>query len=57
MAKFVKINKTGESENQTQINEIGVEPTNEVILSEEYYRNPSMETDNQLQEALTLLTK
>lgn len=39
------------------INEIGVEPTNEVILSEEYYRNPSMETDNQLQEALTLLTK
>ena len=39
------------------INKIGVEPTNEVILSEEYYRNPSMETDNQLQEALTLLTK
>ena len=39
------------------INEIGVKPTNEVILSEDYYKNPSMETDNQLQEALTLLTK
>ena len=39
------------------INEIGVKPTNEVILSEDYYKNPSMETDNQLQEALSLLTK
>lgn len=39
------------------INEIGVKPTNEVILSEEYYKNPSIETDNQLQEALNLLTK
>lgn len=39
------------------INEIGVTPTNEVILSEDYYKNPSFETDNQLQEALTLLTK
>lgn len=39
------------------INEIGVKPTNEVILSEDYYKNPSIETDNQLQEALSLLTK
>lgn len=39
------------------INEIGVKPTNEVILSEDYYKNPSMETDNQLQETLSLLTK
>lgn len=39
------------------INEIGVKPTNEVILSEDYYKNPSIEADNQLQEALSLLTK
>ena len=39
------------------INEIGVTPTNEVILSEDYYKTPSIETDNQLQEALNLLTK
>lgn len=39
------------------INEIGVKPTNEVILSEDYYKNSSIETDNQLQEALSLLTK
>lgn len=39
------------------INEIGVMPTNEVILSEDYYKTPSIETDNQLQEALNLLTK
>lgn len=39
------------------INEIGVKPTNKVILSEDYYKNPSIETDNQLQEALSLLTK
>lgn len=39
------------------INEIGVSPTNEVVLSEEYYESPSYDTDNQLQEALNLLTK
>lgn len=39
------------------INEIGVTTTNEVILSEDYYKTPSIETDNQLQEALNLLTK
>ena len=36
---------------------VGVEPTNVVEMSEEYYNNPSMETDNQLQEALNLVSK
>jgi len=35
----------------------GIEPTNEVILSEEYVENPSDETDNQLQKALDLVSK
>ena len=39
------------------INEIGGEPTNVVELSDEYYNNPSMESDNQLQEAINLLIK
>lgn len=39
------------------INEIGVEPTNVMELSDEYYNNPSMESDNQLQEAINLLIK
>lgn len=39
------------------INETGVEPTNVVKLSDEYYSNPSMENDNQLQEAINLLIK
>lgn len=38
------------------INEVGVTPTNIVELSEEYFENPSRSTDNQLQEALNLLT-
>ena len=38
------------------INEEGVIPTNIVELSEEYFENPSRSTDNQLQEALNLLT-
>lgn len=38
------------------INEVGVTPTNIVELSEEYFENPSRSTDNQLQEALDLLT-
>jgi len=38
------------------INEVGVTPTNVVELSEEYFENPSRTTDNQLQEALNLLT-
>lgn len=39
------------------VNGTGVVPTNEVKLSEDYYDNPTMENDNQLQEALNLLTK
>jgi len=39
------------------VNNVGVVPTNEVILSEEYYDNSVIENDNQLQEALNLLTK
>lgn len=43
--------------NGNYINEKGVEPTNEVELNEEYYQNPTEENDNQLNEALNLLTK
>ena len=39
------------------INETGVVPTNYVELSEKYFQNPLVENDNQLQEALTLVSK
>ncbi len=39
------------------INEVGLIPDMEVELSEEYYQNPSNETDNQLQSALDYLGK
>ncbi|MGM9881444.1 MAG: S41 family peptidase [Bacilli bacterium] len=39
------------------INEVGVTPTNTVELSEDYYKNPTVDNDNQLNEALNLLTK
>lgn len=39
------------------INEKGLTPTNIVEMNEEYYSNPSLSTDNQLQEALDLITK
>lgn len=39
------------------INEVGLEPTDIVELSEEYYENPVKENDNQLQSALDLVTK
>ncbi len=39
------------------INEVGLTPDVEVELSEEYYKNPSNETDNQLQSALDYLGK
>ena len=38
------------------INEKGVEPTNEVVLSEEYYKDPKVENDNQLAKALELVS-
>ena len=37
------------------INEKGIEPTDEVELSKEYYENPTNENDNQLQEAINLI--
>lgn len=39
------------------IDGVGIEPTEEVKLAEEYYKNPSHETDNQLQKALDLVSK
>ncbi len=39
------------------INEKGVTPTNEVKLNEEYYKDPIREKDNQLEEAINLLSK
>lgn len=43
--------------NGNWINEKGVEPTDEVILNEEYFENPSVENDNQLQKALELVSE
>ena len=39
------------------INKVGVKPDVEVELSEEYFKNPSKETDNQLQKAIEELSK
>ena len=39
------------------INEKGVVPTDEVELSEEYYKEPTAANDNQLQKALELVSK
>lgn len=39
------------------INEKGIEPTHEVKLADEYYNDPSVENDNQLQKALELLSQ
>ena len=39
------------------INEKGVEPTDEVQLSDEYYKDPKVENDNQLNKALELVSK
>ncbi len=39
------------------INEVGITPDYVVELSDEYYSNPSNDTDNQLQEAINLLIK
>lgn len=42
--------------NGNWINEKGIDPTNEVELSDDYYKNPNEENDNQLQKALSLLS-
>lgn len=39
------------------IDNAGVEPTNEVEMTSDYYENPIIENDNQLQEALNLVSK
>lgn len=39
------------------INEVGIVPTDEAILTDEYYENPIVENDNQLQKALELVSK
>ena len=43
--------------NGNWINEKGIEPTDNVVLNEEYYKDPKVENDNQLQKALELLSK
>ena len=43
--------------NGNWINEVGVEPTHEVSLSEDYFKNPSIDTDNQFQKALELVSE
>lgn len=43
--------------NGNWINKVGVEPTNKVELSQEYYNNPTVENDNQLKTALDLVSK
>ena len=42
--------------NGNWINEKGIDPTDEVELSDDYYKNPNEESDNQLQKALNLLS-
>ena len=42
--------------NGNWVNEVGLEPTDFVELSDEYYNNPTIDNDNQLQTALTLLS-
>lgn len=39
------------------IDEKGIEPTDEVALNEDYYKEPTVENDNQLQKALELVSK
>lgn len=42
--------------NGNWINEVGVTPTNVIELDESYYQNPTPENDNQLQEAINLVS-
>ena len=42
--------------NGNWINEVGVTPTNIIELDESYYQNPIPENDNQLQEAINLVS-
>ena len=42
--------------NGNWLNEVGLEPTNYIELSDDYYNSPTIDTDDQLQKALELLT-
>ena len=39
------------------INEVGVVPTNYIELSDDYYKKPSFENDDQINEAINILIK
>lgn len=39
------------------INEVGISPTNEVVMNDEYFKDPKEENDNQLKKALELVSK
>lgn len=43
--------------NGNSINEVGVVPTNYIELSDNYYKNPSFENDDQINEAINILIK
>ena len=43
--------------NGNWINEKGIDPTDKIELDQEYFDNPSTETDNQLQKALELVSE
>jgi len=43
--------------NGTWVNGVGITPDIEIKLNEDYFKNPSNETDNQLQEAIKYLSK
>lgn len=40
-----------------QIDGVGIKPTIEIKLNESYFKNPSNETDNQLQKAIEIISK
>ena len=39
------------------INEVGISPTDEVVMKDEYFKDPKEENDNQLKKALELVSK
>ena len=39
------------------INEVGISPTDEVVMNDEYFKDPKEENDNQLKKALELVSK
>ena len=39
------------------INEVGISPTDEVVMDDEYFKEPKEENDNQLKKALELVSK